>query len=286
MLSLSLLRIAARRFFGRTLPAGARPVARPASGTVALTFVGHATVMLTAPRLRVVVDPMLELTLHGLPRARAAALDEDDLADVDLVLITQPPRDHLSRPSLDRLPRRVTVVVPAGCEDLVEDLGFARVVGLRAGLAHEQAGARITAVPGYHAWPRQPTDRTGRVASGYAIAVDGQSIYVAGDTGYFPGFAEIGRRFAPDVAVLPIGGYQPAPLRARRLSPLAALYAFEDLGARVLVPVAYGSFVRSYEPLDEPLRWLREAAAARGASDALTILDHGQTCLLRRRGTG
>ena len=88
-------------------------------------------------------------------------------------------------------------------------------------------------------------------------------IYVAGDTGYFSGFAEIGRRFHPDVALLPIAGYEPAAFREEHLSPLDALYAFEDLGARVLVPTSYGSFPLSYERLDAPLAWLRQLARER-----------------------
>ena len=162
------------------------------------------------------------------------------------------------------------------------DLGFTRVVELAVGEAHAQAGARVTAVPAHHSGRRGFFDRKPRAAIGYVIEVDGQSLYLAGDTGYFSGFAEIGRRFAPDVAVLPIGGYQPAPLRREHLSPLDALYAFEDLRARVLIPVHHGSFLLSYEALDEPLAWLREAATHRGVADALVVLEHGQTCLLKK----
>jgi hypothetical protein len=84
------------------------------------------------------------------------------------------------------------------------------------------------------------------------------TVYVAGDTGYFSGFAEIGRRFRPDVALLPIAGYEPASFREEHMSPLDAVYAFEDLGARVLIPTSYGSFPLSYEPLGAPLEWLHE----------------------------
>jgi L-ascorbate metabolism protein UlaG (beta-lactamase superfamily) len=282
VLSLAFLRRAAMRFFGRTLPAAARPVPHPAEGTLALTFGGHATVMITAPRLRIVVDPVLEPSLHGLPRARQAALAEGDLDDVTLVLVSNALRDHLSRPTLARLPGKATLVVPGGCEGLVGDLGFMRVVELAPGEAHAQAGARVTAVPARHTARRSIFDRRSRGAIGYVLEVDGQSLYLAGDTGYFSGFAEIGRQFGPDVAVLPIGGYQPAPLRREHLSPLDALYAFEELRARVLIPVHYGSFQLSYEPLDEPLAWLREAARRRGVADALVVLEHGQTCLLRK----
>jgi len=122
----------------------------------------------------------------------------------------------------------------------------------------------------------------GAGANGYVVRAAQRAIYFAGDTGYFSGFTEIGRRFEPDVALLPIAGYQPAAFRQEHLSPLDAAYAFEDLGARIFVPMGYGSFVRSYEPLDEPLRWLREIAETRPSlAKGLTVLEHGQTCLIR-----
>jgi L-ascorbate metabolism protein UlaG (beta-lactamase superfamily) len=83
------------------------------------------------------------------------------------------------------------------------------------------------------------------------------------------------------VALLPIAGYEPTGFREEHLSPLDALYAFEDLGARMLIPTSYGSFPLSYEPLDAPLAWLREAARARGLAQRVAVLDHGETCTFR-----
>ena len=64
---------------------------------MAITFVGHATVMITTPGSRILVDPFLENSLFGVRRAKAAGIAADDLADVDLVLVTHAHRDHLSR---------------------------------------------------------------------------------------------------------------------------------------------------------------------------------------------
>jgi len=282
-LTLSMSRRMWRRFWGRTLATGAQPVAHPQPGTVALTWVGHATVMITTPRLRVLTDPMLEDTLWGLPRARAAALDPVDLDDVGLILISHAHRDHLSLTTLRRMPRTATVVVPTGCAPLVAPLGFRNVVELAVGQDLDAADLRVTAVPARHSGARGLLDRRRRGVNGYVLRTGGRNIYYAGDTGYFAGFVEIQRRFAPDVALLPIAGYQPAPFREEHLSPLDAAFAFEDLRARILIPITHGSFLLSYEPLDEPLEWLQELARQRRGALArgLTVLGHGQTCLLR-----
>ncbi|HVR01657.1 MAG TPA: hypothetical protein VMT47_05970, partial [Polyangia bacterium] len=90
--------------------------------------------------------------------------------------------------------------------------------------------------------------------------------------------------------------YEPASFRDEHLSPLDAIHAFDDLGARVLVPICHGSFPLSYEPLDAPAAWLRRLArehrlplGARAApgEDArcVALLDHGETIHFRRAPT-
>ena len=113
-LTLSMRYLAARfeRLRQGTAPVSAQPTPRPPEGTVAITFVGHATVMITTPGSRILVDPFLENSLFGVRRAKAAGIAADDIADVDLVLVTHAHRDHLSRHSLAQLPGTAPVIVP------------------------------------------------------------------------------------------------------------------------------------------------------------------------------
>jgi L-ascorbate metabolism protein UlaG (beta-lactamase superfamily) len=300
LLSLRLLRTALGRLLHRPASVARRMVAHPPQGVVAVTFVGHATVMITTPAGRVLTDPLLRRSLCGLRRAREAGIADADLDDVSLVLISHAHRDHLDRRSLARLSRRATVVLPPGCADLVADLGFARLVELAPGQRFSAGDVELTAVPVRHSGGRGLGRRARRRgAAGYVIESHGTTVYFAGDTGYFSGFADIGRRLHPDVALLPIGGYEPAGFRDQHLSPLDAIYAFEDLGARVLIPIAHGSFPLSYEPLGAPLDWLRDLARERhlgggrtGNDDAAPIesdqrrvapLEHAETCFFRKR---
>jgi L-ascorbate metabolism protein UlaG (beta-lactamase superfamily) len=300
LLSLRFLSAALGRLVRRPAPAARRMVAHPPQGVVAVTFVGHATVMITTPAGRVLTDPVLRNSLYGLRRARAAAIADADLDDVGLVLISHAHRDHLDRASLARLPRRATVVLPPGCADLVADLGFAHLIELASGQRFSAGDVEVTAVPVRHSGGRGLGRRARRRgAAGYVIESQGTTVYFAGDTGYFSGFADIGRRLHPDVALLPIAGYEPAGFRDQHLSPLDAIYAFEDLGARVLIPIAHGSFPLSYEPLGAPLEWLRHLARERhlgggrtGNDDGAPIepnarrvapLEHGETCFFRKR---
>ena len=117
----------------------------------------------------------------------------------------------------------------------------------------------------------------GAPAQAYAIRGDGPSVYFCGASGYSPGFAELGRRSPPDVALLPIGGYAPASFRERHMSPVDALYAFEDLRARLMVPIGYGSFALSYERMNDPERWLAELVRTRGLEPYVSILYPGES---------
>jgi L-ascorbate metabolism protein UlaG (beta-lactamase superfamily) len=263
-LSMRYLATAFERLRLGTAPVQAAPVPRPAPGSVSLTFVGHATMMITTPRMRILTDPLFENNLYGMRRAKAAGIAQEDLADVDLVLVTHAHRDHLSRKSLERLPGAAPVIVPPHCERLVRRVGLLDVVELLPGRSTTRGDVEVIAVPVRHSGWRGLGDYARRGACGYVIRTPEACIYVAGDTGYFSGFAEIGRRFQPDVALLPISGYEPASFREEHLSPLDAVYAFEDLGSRIFIPTSYGSFPLSYEPLDAPLTWLREIARQRG----------------------
>jgi L-ascorbate metabolism protein UlaG (beta-lactamase superfamily) len=295
-LSMRYLASAFERFRKRTVPVDAPPAPRPPEGTIAITFVGHATVMITTPASRVLVDPFLENSLLGVRRAKAAGIAAADLADVDLVLVTHAHRDHLSRPSLAQLPVEAAVVVPPQCEKLVRRAGLQMVEELDPGRSFRANDVEVTAVPVRHSGTRGFGDYVRRGACGYVVRTPRHVVYVAGDTGYFSGFGEIGRRFRPDVALLPIAGYEPASFREEHMSPLDAVYAFEDLGARVMIPTSYGSFPLSYEPLAAPLGWLQEIMRARGLplcgaqaqgpgqAPCVAILDHGETVRFSKQG--
>ena len=251
----------------------ARAVAEPLPdvrpGELGVSFAGHATVMLRWARAALVCDPMLGGRIGVVKRAVQPGLSPAEMGDVDLILVTHSHPDHLDPRTLAQLPRKATIVVPPRCAELVSPIGFARVVELAVDQSFAHAGLEVVSTPARH-----PV-RGNRGACSWVIRGDGPSVFFCGDSGYFSGFAEIGRRHRPDLAFLPIAGYVPRSFRARHLSPLDALYAFEDLGARMLVPIHYGTFPMSYETLDEPLAWFERLVAERGLGPHVTVLPAG-----------
>jgi L-ascorbate metabolism protein UlaG (beta-lactamase superfamily) len=260
-----------RRWFRSPGPARHQALPPVTAGQVTATFGGHATLLLRYEKLAIAFDPMLGRWVGGVRRAVEPGLAPGDFSDVGLVLISHRHGDHLHLPTLRRLPRTATIVVPAGGASWVSKLGFARVVELQPGADLEQRGVQIIAAPTSHG-----EHELARGLS-YVVRGDGPSLYLCGDSGYFSGFAEVGERYAPDVAFLPIGGFLPASFRSRHMSPLDALFAFEDLRSRLLVPIHHGAFALSYERLGEPARWLVDLAIARGVRDHVRVMAAGET---------
>ena len=267
------------RWFRTPRPASHQPVAPVTAGQVSLTFGGHATMLARYEKLAIGFDPMLGRWVGGVRRAVEPGLAPGDFSDCGLILISHRHADHLHLPTLRKMPRSATVVVPTGTAAAISALGFARVVELQPGADLELRGVQVVAAAASHG-----SDDRARGLS-YIVRGDGPSLYLCGDSGYFSGFGDLGERYAPDIAILPIGGFMPHSFRDRHMSPLDALFAFEDLRSRLLVPIHHGAFALSYEKLDEPVRWLTELATARGLRDHVHVMTPGETERLERDKT-
>jgi L-ascorbate metabolism protein UlaG (beta-lactamase superfamily) len=217
---------------------------------------------------------MLGRWVGGVRRAVEPGLAPGDFSDTSLVLISHRHADHLHLPTLAKLPRGATVIVPAGAASWVSSLGFRRVIELQPGSDCELRGLHVIACATSHG------DSDLARGLSYFVKGDGPSMFLCGDSGYFSGFADVGERYAPDIAMLPIGGFLPGSFRSRHMSPLDALYAFEDLRARLLVPIHHGAFALSYERLDEPARLLIELATTRGVRERIELMAAGQSRML------
>src|ERR1700728_1633148 len=174
----------------------------------AITFIGHSSFLVQMKGLGVLIDPVFATRLILLRRQRRAGVRVKDLPAIDAVLLTHAHMDHLNRPSLRAVTRAMrrrglrapVVIVPNGVEDLVADLGFSRVVELRWWESAEGGGVRVTATPARH-WGARMFSDTHRGFGGYGLDAEGaEAVHHSGDTAYFDGFAEIGRRLAPKIA--------------------------------------------------------------------------------------
>lgn len=254
------------------------------NGQMGVTFIGHATFFLQVGGENVIVDPNFARWLFVLKRLRKPGVKIHDLPPIDLVLITHAHFDHLHRPSLRALVQQTkrwrgsapTIVVPEHVFDLVSDLGFRDVVELNWWSSFRHRNLTITHVPSRH-WGARVLKDAHRGYGGYVLRGGRHSVYHAGDTAYFSGFREIGSRLCPQLALLPIGAYNPPSFRNVHTSPADATRAFLDLNSRWMVPMHYGTFRLSQEPMEEPLQLLEREAKAAGIQDRVLVLKEGVT---------
>lgn len=253
------------------------------NGELGLTFIGHSSFFVQIGGQNVMIDPNFARWLFVLKRLRRPGVKIPDLPRIDLVLVTHAHFDHLHRPSLraiaahsKRRGKRPVIVVPHHVFDLVSDLGFSDVVELDWWNNYRREELTITHTPSRH-WGARILKDSHRGYGGYVLRDQKHSLYHAGDTAYFPGFREIGRRLSPEVALLPIGAYNPPQFRNVHTSPADATRAFLDLNARWMVPMHYGTFRLSHEPMDEPLQLLEAEAKAAGIQDKVVVLQEGVT---------
>jgi N-acyl-phosphatidylethanolamine-hydrolysing phospholipase D len=226
-----------------------------------ITWVGHATLLVQVDGLNVLTDPQWSdragpTSWLGPRRLGPPGLAFEALPRIDVVVISHDHYDHLDLPTVKRLAAAhdPLFIVPLGLKPWFADNGMTRVEELDWWQEREHGGVRFICVPAQHFSQRSFWDANRRLWASWAIVGWEKRLYFAGDTGYFAGFKEAGRRLGPfDVAALPIGAYVPAEImKWVHVTPEESVQAFVDLGARTMVAMHWGTFDLADEPLDEP----------------------------------
>ena len=246
----------------------------PTDGRVRITWIGHATFFLQFAGHSVIVDPNWA-NWHGpVKRQRRPGLLLSEVPEVDLVLVTHAHFDHLHKPSLRILQAREGIVVPRGSRKLVKRLGFPAIHEMSVWDSLQFGQLEVIHTPSHH-WGARFLHDIHRNYGGYIVRAGGKSVFHCGDSAYFDGFAEIGRRHQIDVALMPIGAYESPRGRDVHMNPEEAVRAFADLGAKVLIPMHYSTFLLGNEPHTEPLERLLGEAGRLGISERVLILEEG-----------
>lgn len=256
---------------------------------LAALWIGHATLLLQIGDRFVLTDPVLTSSAGQISaRLVEPGIDAGNLPRLDAVLISHLHFDHLSLGSLEMIEDKVgTLVMPEGGLVYLTDFDFP-ALELRRFQSWERDGLRVTAVPVRHNGWRYGADAAWMKTSftGYVIEYQGTSVYFAGDTAFDAAdFAATRRRFPHlDLALLPIAPIEPRDFMKRsHMDPTEALRALGILGARVMIPMHYDTFVNGFDKPGDALEKLGAAMkTANVAPDKVVVLAVGEQRVLLR----
>lgn len=223
------------------------------------TVIGHATTLTQLGDTIILTDPHFGRRVWWAKRRSELKLDHAALDAVNAVLISHMHYDHLHVNSFKYIGSGIPVIVPERTERTVGPFITNPVIELAHWATHELTdGSTITALPLHHRGGRLSQLRY-TSSNAYLIEKNGMRMFFCGDSAYGPSFKEIGALYDIDVAYLPIGCYEPRWfMKNRHMTPAEAVTAFEDLGAKAMIPIHHGTFRLSLENLDAPKKWLEK----------------------------
>lgn len=250
-----------------------------------LTWIGHASFVLKLANKLVALDPIWSAKIGGaVARNVAPGVALENIPNLDVVAVTHNHFDHLDLPTLKKIGNTSQYVVPLGVGTWLKDIGLENIVELDWWQSTQAGELELTLVPARHWSMRMPWTRNESLWGGFVVRGPEATIYHAGDTAFFDGFAEIKKRLPPiDYALLPIGAYEPRWFMSpQHMNPEDAGEAFLALGAKYFVAMHWGTFKLTDEPLGEPPNRLKQWWNEHKLDpDRLIILDVGETHVCR-----
>ena len=254
---------------------------------ISFQYIGHGTTIIKIGKTCILTDPVFSNRVLFFKRKKELRPKPIQLPNPDAILISHVHFDHLDINSYKYLSVNTPIIVPESCYKLVSKYLPNPVTELSLFATHElRDGSKITAVNTKHRGGRISHVRYTMVNS-YLIHKDGCTIFFCGDSGYGPHFKEIADLAKIDLAILPIGNYQPQWfMKSRHMKPCEAVQAFEDLKAKWMIPIHWGTFKLSLEPLNQPLELLKKIIKERPSlKNKIHIASHSQEITLRQKNT-
>ncbi len=234
-----------------------------------VTWLGHSSMVIEVDGVLVLTDPVLSGRCSPLPwagpkRFHPAPILARDLPEIDVVLISHDHYDHLDLETVLALRKRlVKWVCPLGVGAHLEAWGVPedRIVELDWWEHVEVRGIEITATPARHFQGRGVGASLATFWASWAIRGPKHSVWFSGDTGSWDeGFEEIGERFGGfDLSLIEIGAWHPA-WGSIHLGPTNAARVHQQVRAKTMMPVHWGTFSLALHAWDEPISELLRIA--------------------------
>jgi N-acyl-phosphatidylethanolamine-hydrolysing phospholipase D len=230
----------------------ARLQAQPEGDLIA--WIGHGTFLIRVRGEYWITDPILSERALLPKRKTPPALSVDELLELTdrlNVIVTHNHYDHLDKPTIVKLRDNTRVFTPLGLKEYVQKLGKRHTEEMDWWQTVDCGnGIQLICLPAQHWSMRFGQWRNTTLWAGFLLRSPELQVFIGGDSGYFIGYQEIGRRYPQiDYALLPVTAYQPRWfMHYAHMDALEALDAFRDLNAKTLIPTQWGTFRLGNEP--------------------------------------
>jgi L-ascorbate metabolism protein UlaG (beta-lactamase superfamily) len=179
-------------------------------------FLRHATFILKLKSAQLLIDPMLSKakTLDSVPKSGKMPnpMVELPLTNVELsqvlgqitaVLVSHTHTDHWDPDARELLPKNTPIFCQPPDETRIRGAGFTNVTKIQN--EHSWNGITFHRTDGEHG--RGNNVKNLGPVSGFVVQAEGEpTIYIAGDTVWYPKLGDIIQNFMPDVIVVNAGG--------------------------------------------------------------------------------
>lgn len=254
---------------------------------VTVAWLGHASFLINFFGTKIIIDPVLGSRVGITPfgdqtigprRYLSAALNSREVGPIDLLLVSHAHTDHFDYPTLRQLQSPNTIVVTAkNTTPLWQGMKFRSLEEMHWGDCKSLAGVNVKAIEGKH-WGARIPWKKGMEANSLLLSKNGVNIFFGGDTGYTDLIKQQLMGIPIDLAIMGIAAYSPKSFEARHATPEQAWKMAEEMSAKWIIPMHWGTFKLSNEPMEEPINRFRQAAA--GQMDKVAIQEVGASWVL------
>lgn len=244
-----------------------------------VAWLGHASFLINFYGTKILIDPafyerigitpMGRYTI-GVKRRVASPITVQEIGKVDLLICSHAHTDHFDYPSLKDLQSPDTTVITAkNTRRLWDGMNYKAIHELHWGEEKEYPGGlRVKAIEGKHWGARLPWNRE-MESNCILLSKNGVNIFFGGDTAYTQIISEQLRDIDIELAMMGIGAYAPKPLEESHATPEQAIQMAEEMGAKKILPMHWGTFKLSSEPMEEPIIRFNQAMSGRMEKIAL-----------------
>lgn len=242
--------------------------------TDGIFWLGHATFVIRINGIQFITDPVFGKATV-LKRFSTLPVAIDQIPSTNYLLMSHDHRDHCDRKSLKLLKKlNPSLKYFSGLNmDGVLRRYLNGSEGQVAGWYQQfkTDSFELYFLPTRHWAKRGLFDTNKRLWGSFILKIRGTTIYFGGDSGYSTHYKEIAEMF-PDIdyAILGIGAFEPEWfMESNHSSPEKAYQAFKDLKAKRMIPMHYGTFDLSDEPVCYPQQMLEKIKESRKDSSII-----------------